>query len=153
MTPLCKSTGFLAAVSITILLCASPGAQADVFEVTLEGIWFWYDGQQNMDIELTIDPGDTVRWLWVEGYHNVVSGFPDDENPGELFFSGPPIDEPGTIFEFTFDVEPGVYGYHCHPHEEFGMVSFVTVTPAPGGVGMLVAGALLWGPRRRRRST
>ena len=152
MTQRCKSTGFLAVVSITILLCASTEAQADVFEVTLEGIWFSYDGQQNMDIELTIDPGDTVRWLWVEGYHNVVSGFPGDGNEGELFFSGPPIDEPGNIFEFTF-LEPGVFGYHCHPHGEFGMISFVTVIPAPGGLGMLVAGGLLWGPRRRRRPT
>ncbi len=152
MTQLCKTTGFLAAVSITSPLCASPGAQADVFEVTLEGWSFWYDGQQNMDIELTIDPGDTVRWLWVSGFHNVVSGFPDDGNEGELFFSGPPIDEPGTIFEFTF-LEPGVFSYHCHPHGEFGMISFVTVTPAPGGLGMLIAGGMLCGPRRRRRPT
>jgi len=152
MTQRCKSTGLLAAVPITILLCASPGAQADVFEVTLDGIWFSYDGQQNMDIELTIDPGDTVRWLWVEGFHNVVSGFPGDGNEGELFLSGPPIDEPGTIFEFTF-LEPGVFGYHCHPHGDYGMISYVTVIPAPGGVGMLVAGALLCGPRRRRRPT
>ncbi len=149
---LCKSTGFLAAVPITILLFASPGAQAEVFEVTLQGFWFSYDGQQNMDIELTIDPGDTVRWLWVEGFHNVVSGFPGDGNEGELFFSGPPIGEPGTSFEFTF-LEPGVFGYHCHPHGDFGMISFVTVIPAPGSVGMLVAGGLLCGPRRRRRPT
>ncbi len=149
---LCKSTGFLAAVPITILLFASPGAQAEVFEVTLQGFWFSYDGQQNMDIELTISPGDTVRWLWVEGFHNVVSGFPGDGNEGELFLSGPPTDEPGTIFEFTF-LEPGVFGYHCHPHGDFGMISFVTVIPAPGSVGMLVAGGLLCGPRRRRRPT
>lgn len=149
---LCKSTGFLAAVPITILLFASPGAQAEVFEVTLQGFWFSYDGQQNMDIELTISPGDTVRWLWVEGFHNVVSGFPGDGNEGELFLSGPPTDEPGTSFEFTF-LEPGVFGYHCHPHGDFGMISFVTVIPAPGSVGMLVAGGLLCGPRRRRRPT
>ncbi len=152
MSRLCKSTGFLAAVSITILFCASPEAQADVFEVTLEDISYWYDGQENMDIDLTIDPGDTVSWLWVEGYHNVVSGFPGGGDEGELFFSGPPTDEPGTIFEFTF-LEPGVFGYHCHPHEDWGMISYVTVTPAPGGLGMLLAGGLLCGPRRRRRPT
>lgn len=152
MTPLCKSTGFLAVVLIATLIYASPEARADVFEVTLEGIWFTYDGQQNMDIDLTIDPGDTVRWLWVEGYHNVVSGFPGDPNEGDLFFSGPPTDEPGTFFEFTF-LEPGVFGYHCHPHGDYGMISFVTVIPAPGGLGMLVAGALVCRPRRRRRPT
>ena len=152
MTQLCKSAGCLVAVSSTILALASPGAQADVFEVTLEGWSYWYDGQENMDIDLTIDPGDTVSWLWVEGYHNVVSGFPGDKNPGELFFGGPPTGEPGTIFEFTF-LEPGVFGYHCHPHEDWGMISFVTVTPAPGGLGMFLAGALLCGRRRRRRPT
>ena len=152
MAGLGKSTGFRAAVSFTLVLCASPGAQADVFEVTLEGWSYWYDGQENMDIDLTIDPGDTVSWLWVEGLHNVVSGFPGGGNEGELFFSGSPTDKPGTIFEFTF-LEPGVFGYHCHPHEEFGMISFVTVTPAPGGLGMLLAGGLLCGPRRRRRPT
>lgn len=150
MTQLCNSTKFLAAVFITILLCTSSGAQADVFEVTLEGLWYSYDGQQNMDIDLTINTGDTVRWLWVEGFHNVVSGFPEDGNPGEIFSSGPPVDDPGLIFEFTF-LESGVFGYHCHPHEEFGMISYVTVIPTPGGLGVLVAGGLLWGPRRRRR--
>ena len=97
-----------------------------------------YDGQANMDIDLTILPGDTVRWLWVEGFHNVVSGFPDDPDPGELFFSGPPTGVPGTTFEFTF-LDPGIYGYHCHPHESFGMISFVTVLPEPGSLALLAA--------------
>ncbi len=141
-----RATAVVAAVG-----CGTCPVQADTFEVTLEGMSFWYDGQQNMDIELFLEPGDTVRWLWVEGFHNVVSGFPDDKDSGELFFSGPPTDKPGTIFEFTFDVEPGVYGYHCHPHEEFGMISYVTVIPGPGSLVLLSTAGLFLRPRRRRK--
>jgi len=145
-----KAVGLLALVSIMVLPCGLSEAQADIYDVTLEGFWFQYNGQQNMDIDLTIEPGDTVRWTWIEGFHNVVSGFPGGGNEGELFFSGPPTDVPGTTFQFTF-LDPGVFGFHCHPHEEFGMVSFVTVVPAPGAMGLFLVGGLL--RRSRRRSS
>ncbi len=129
--PKTGSCNWLAAVAVMMAVaCGTTSLYAETYEVTLDGFWFWYDGQQNMNIDLVIQPGDTVRWLWVEGFHNVVSGFPEDKGTGELFFSGPPTDVPGTIFEYTF-LEPGEYGYHCHPHEEFGMISFVTVVSAP----------------------
>lgn len=124
-------------------------AKGETFEVTLEGFSFWYDGMENLEIDLAIDPGDTIRWLWVEGFHNVVSGFPEDPDTGELFFSGEPTSEVGTIFEFTF-TDPGVYGYHCHPHEELDMVSSVTVVPEPSALALLGAGACAClRPRRR----
>lgn len=114
------SYNWLAAVTVMMsVACTTSSLHADTFEVTLDGISYWYEGQQNMNIDLVIQSGDTVRWLWFEGNHNVVSGFPEDEDPGDLFFSGPPTDIPGTIFEFTF-LDPGVYGYHCHPHEKAG---------------------------------
>ena len=135
------------AVVAAAVACGPCAVHGDTYEVTLEGISFGYDGQENMDIDLTILPGDTVRWLWVEGFHNVVSGFPDDPDPGELFFSGPPTGVPGTTFEFTF-LDPGIYSYHCHPHETFGMISFVTVLPEPGSLALLAASGLI---RKRRR--
>lgn len=127
----------------------TPAAQAETFTVLLDGISFVHDGQTNMDIDLTIDVGDTVRWEWVSGFHNVVSGFTDDPNPGVLFSSGAPTSDPATVFEYTF-LDPGVYGYHCEIHEDLGMVSFVTVVPAPGGLGAF-AGLGLLAARRRRR--
>ena len=144
-----RSVGWLhGAVVAAAVACGPCAVYGDTYEVTLEGISYWYDGQANMDIDLTILPGDTVRWLWVEGDHNVVSGFPGDPDPGELFYSGLPEPVPGTTFEFTF-LDPGIYGYHCHPHEVFGMISYVTVVPEPGSLALLAAAGLF--PRRRRR--
>ncbi len=153
-----RRNAWLAAVALSAII-APAAVHAETFEVTLEGFSYWYDGMQNMDIELAIDPGDTIRWLLVEGFHNVVSGFPGGGNEGELFFSGPPTAVPGTTFEFTFN-EPGVYGYHCHPHEELGMISSITVNaseiPTVSEWGLIVmtllaltAGTIVFGRRRK----
>ena len=138
------------AVVVLAALGVPASVHAETFEITLAGFSYWYDGVENMDIELAIDPGDTIRWVWVDGFHNVVSGFPDDPDTGELFFSGDPTSEPGTIFEFTFD-DPGVYGYHCQPHEALGMASSITVTPEPSSIALLAicAGSLLRFRRNR----
>ncbi len=153
-----RQNAWLAAVALSAII-APAAVHAETYEVTLQGISFWCEGMQNMDIELAIEPGDTIRWLWVDGFHNVVSGFPESGNTGELFFSGPPTAVPGTTFEFTFN-EPGVYGYHCHPHEELGMISSITVNSAPiptvsewGLIVMtllaLTAGTIVFGRRRK----
>ncbi len=145
-----RSVGWLhGAVVAAAVACGPCAVHGDTYELMVEGISFWYDGQANMDIDLTILPGDTLRWLWVDGYHNVVSGFPDDPNGGELFYSGPPTDVPGTIFEFTF-WDPGIYGFHCHPHEGIGMISYATVIPEPGSLALLAAAGLFRKRRRRR---
>ena len=102
-------------------------AQADVFEVELLLFSFIYDDKENLDIELTIQPGDTVRWVWISGLHNVSSGTDGEKDDGVLFYSGDP--EFGAVFEHTFE-DPGVYFYHCDQHVDFGMVSFVTVEEA-----------------------
>ncbi len=145
-----RHKAWLAVVALAAI-SAPASVHAETYEVTLEGFSYLYDGMENMDIELAIDPGDTIRWLWVDGYHNVVSGFPDDPDTGELFFSGEPTSEPGTIFEFTFS-DPGVYGYHCHPHEELGMISSITVIPEPGSIALLVIGFGVLVRFRRNRS-
>jgi len=61
-----------------------------------------------------IDPGDTVRWVWVGGSHSVVStqagagGFPNC-TPDGAFDSGV---RAGGTFEHTF-ASAGTYEYHC----------------------------------------
>jgi copper binding plastocyanin/azurin family protein len=128
-------------VLVSVVVLGSRPVVAETHEVTLDGFSFWYEGAQNLDIELDIQVGDTVRWLWVDGFHNVSSGFPEDGGGGELFLSGAPTSVVGTTFEYTFN-DPGVFGYHCHPHEPVGMISFVTVS---GGATQAVPTSSWWG--------
>lgn len=134
------------AAALAALTAAS--ATAETFQVELDGKAFTFGGQSNMDIELTINMGDSIEWIWVSGLHNVVSGFPGEPGEGELFESGDPTDIPGTTFLFTFN-EAGTFGYHCEVPEDLGMVSSVTVLPEPAGGLLLCCGAALLIRRRR----
>ena len=130
-----------------VMVSAAPTIGA-TYTVTLEGRSFVYDGQSDMDIALDILVGDTVRWDWVSGFHNVVNGFPGDADEDTIFNSGLPTSDASTVFEYTFN-EEGVFGYHCEVHEDLGMVSFVTVTPTPGTL-LAVSPLGLMLTRRRR---
>lgn len=129
--------------------CSAAGvAHADVYDVALQGMDFVYNGQTNMNIDLTINTGDTVRWTWVSGFHNVVSGLPSDSDAGDLFSSGAPTGTVGTMFEYTFN-DVGLFNYHCQIHATLGMMSQVTVVPAPGALALLAPVGLLATRRRR----
>jgi plastocyanin len=71
---------------------------------------------------LTIKAGQTVRWIWGGGTHNVVSG----ENCTEdgVFKSGEP--QAGGTFERKFET-PGTFPYHCRPHCSEGMRGTIVV--------------------------
>ena len=79
---------------------------------------------------ITVEVGDTVRWTWVTGAHNVVSGF---EGTPDGIFSSLLTSAPFT-FEVTFDqafvdanpVPGNRYDYYCIVHLP-GMVGSVTV--------------------------
>jgi len=123
---------------------------ADVFDVAVgPGGAFVFEPSV-----LFIDVGDTVRWTWESGGHNVGSGLPGDPTP--FFLSGPP-DLAGTIFEVVFDqaflnanpIQDNIYDYHCHPHGDFGMVGSITVVPEPG-VAILIGCCAAVILRRRR---
>ncbi len=85
---------------------------------------------------LTIEVGDTVRWDWVGGRHNVVNGEgpPGAQDDGEIFDSGLPTGDTGTVFEHTFE-EEGVFPYYSEPDFFFNMRGVITVVPATGGEG------------------
>lgn len=123
-------------------------AQADVYDVSLQGMDFVYNGQTNMNIDLTIHTGDTVRWTWVSGFHNVVSGLPSDPDAGDLFSSGGPTGTVGTMFEYTFN-DVGLFDYHCQIHASMGMMSQINVVPGPGALALLAPVGLLATRRRR----
>ena len=70
---------------------------------------------------LTINEGDTVRFMWGEEIlpHNSV-----EENG--LFDSGEPEREVNYSYTFGYDQE-GVYNFFCEPHEAVGMDGTITV--------------------------
>ena len=75
--------------------------------------------------ELTINKGDTIRWVWVSGSHTTTSGTGGaDPNAGDLWNAV--IDLGNTEFERVFN-DVGVFPYYCIPHEIVGMTGTITV--------------------------
>ncbi len=75
--------------------------------------------------DLVINAGESVRWMNVQGFHNVngsLDAYPD--NP-EGFINGQAASGAWT-FDYTFTMV-GVYDYQCDPHVGLGMVGTVTV--------------------------
>src|SRR5262249_42603846 len=67
--------------------------------------------------------GQTVRWTWAGGTHNVVSG-PDCNKEDGNFKSGAP--QGGGTFDKKFE-KAGTFPYHCEPHCAMGMKGEVVV--------------------------
>lgn len=78
--------------------------------------------------ELTIKPGDTVKWVNNKlSPHNVVfdstkvsEGFASKANHKGMLF------QPGESFTTTFS-DAGEYSYYCEPHRGAGMVGKIVV--------------------------
>lgn len=95
---------------LSLLILSVAGATAFAATHEVQVISFRFEPQN-----LTIQPGDTVRWRNMGGDHNVTA---DDDT----FGNGPPSSANWT-YSFTFD-RAGDYGYYCQPHG------------GPGGAGM-----------------
>jgi plastocyanin len=93
--------------------------------------------------ELTIAPGDTVRWVNVGGIGHSVTAYEEEIPADATFFASGGLDSEaaarrsypqqgdvagGEEYSHTFDVE-GDYEYFCIPHEAVGMVASVSVVP------------------------
>ena len=92
---------------------------------------------------LTIKPGDTVKWVMVSGGpHNVAFDAADPEvtaakaalvaampnQAGEL--SSPMFTQPNEEYTVVFaNVPAGAYDYNCTPHLAMGMKGVLTVQP------------------------
>jgi len=75
-----------------------------------------------------ISVGDTVRWVWKAGGHNVKA----NSTPDESDWSGTPGGEfdtfdAGHVYTHTFEVA-GDYEYYCGPHESVEMMGSFTVS-------------------------
>ncbi len=102
-----------------VAVWAVPGF-ATIHVVTLSGFSF-------SPASITVQQGDTVRWVKTTGFHNVAetSGVP-------VFRSGDPTSSAFT-YDFVFSAPlAGAYSYQCDAHFSLGMTGTVTVNaPAP----------------------
>ena len=89
----------------------------------------WFD-----PVGLRIAPGTTVRWVLesnvhsTTAYHTANGSWASRIPAGAEPWDSGILTEPGQVFERRLDV-PGVYDYHCIPHEMAGMVGRIVVIP------------------------
>jgi plastocyanin len=74
--------------------------------------------------EVHIKVGQTVRWVWVAGSHDVVSG--SACTPDGNFTSGGDTQGPGSQFDHVFE-KAGSFSYYCDPHCGIGMTGTIVV--------------------------
>jgi len=72
--------------------------------------------------DLTLQPGDVVKWVWGGGIHTTTSGA---GGPDGLWDA--PIDSANTSFQHTFNT-PGSFPYFCRFHIILGMAGTITVS-------------------------
>jgi plastocyanin len=80
--------------------------------------------------DLTIETGQSVKWVNLGGFHNVNGSQATYPNNPESFGSGAASSDPWEYI-FTFTI-PGVYDYQCDPHVGFGMIGTVVVEDPAG---------------------
>ncbi len=78
--------------------------------------------------DIVINEGESVRWINVQGFHNVNGSTDIYPNNPEGFTNGAAASG-SWVFDFTFNTA-GVYDYQCDPHVGLGMVGTVTVMGA-----------------------
>ena len=110
------------------LIAAAIPATAELHVVNQVGLVF---SPEN----ITVAPGDTVRWVWGSGTHTVTSG--DNCTYDGLYF-----DAPLTSSQPTFDwvVPSGVseVPYYCRPHCFLGMVGTITIVEPADPINFVI---------------
>ncbi len=89
------------------------------------------DGFTFSPASLTIQAGDTVRWVWSSSGHSVVSGSNGNADnrfcsPSNTGCADPPLSNSGATYEHTF-AQPGNFPYYCSVHFSIGMTGTVRV--------------------------
>ena len=128
-----KTTCILASIAVTLSCVGVASAQMTHDVGVGPGLIF-------APADIVIEVGDTVRWTWVSGFHNVESGVNGTYDGN--FRSGDPTSVAGTTFEVTFDqafldahpVQDDIYNYYCVVHAGLGMVGTVQVVTCPADI-------------------
>ncbi len=74
---------------------------------------------------ISVQPGDTVEWIWASGGHTVTSGTPctSDARFDTDLNSG----NPTVVFDVPANEPAGDIPYFCIPHCGVGMTGIITV--------------------------
>lgn len=82
-------------------------------------------------VDATINVGDTIRWVWVEGFHDTTAAAGQAET-----WASPTTSQVGFTFSHTF-TNVGSFNYYCTEHGEDlgggqvkGMAGSITVLSA-----------------------
>lgn len=94
-------------------------------EVVVELVDYAYE--PGTDQPLRIEPGTTVRFVWITDTHNIAITSAPDESDWE---GVPDIHDAGYEHTHTFEVE-GTYEFECTPHVGLGMVGSIIVSDEP----------------------
>jgi plastocyanin len=131
------------------VLGLGPGMAAAQSVVTIDIISDDFVDPTNFThIDPTINVGDTIRWVWVDGFHSTTAaaGQADFWNSGNQSPSTPPA--PPVTFDHTF-TKAGTFGYYCDIHgfdagggKGGGMSGLITVRPVPEPSLILLTAAL-----------
>lgn len=111
----------------TLLLTVCGTTMAAIVDVSVDNGGFGPD-------DVTIQPGDTIRWTWLSGpahSHSVTSGA--DFMADGLFNSG--VRSGPYEFSYTFPNE-GTFYYFCIPHIAMNMVGVIRVAELTGPPGL-----------------
>lgn len=139
-----------AAIAALGMFCA-PGAGAATVDVFVFNFGYSVNAPPGVVEDPTIDVGDTVRWVFLQGLHSVHASAGQDEFFESAIFQG----NGSQTFEHTFS-NVGSFAYFCDIHGDDnglggfeGMGAFVHVVPAPASAALF--GTLGLAPVRRRR--
>ncbi len=79
--------------------------------------------------EVTVKPGDVVRFKLVTGVHN--ANFLADSNPAAKWLPvmSTLLQIPGQTFDVKMTFGNGRFYYQCDPHILLGMLGYITVAP------------------------
>jgi plastocyanin len=122
MTARARFLLFAAGLAILAALVSRP-AHAETHEVLTFDFAF-------APAHITIAPGDTVRWVWVNGFHT-ASSVNAGCGPNGVFHGA--VDSFNPVYEWTApaDAPPSVISYVCLPHCPMGMNGTITIKQQP----------------------
>jgi plastocyanin len=105
-------------ITLVSFAALAPFASANNVTINVTGFTF-------SPPEVSINPGDTVTWQWIDGSHTVTNGAASTcPGAGALFDAT--LDSTHPTFVSTFN-ESGAYPFFCRPHEMMGMKGVVKV--------------------------